>query len=247
MPDVVKIAFDVVTLLGPRSIAIDVEDVPTRLAELVPIAQLVTDVMLDAAIAHERDQGRELSCAAGCGACCRQYVAISIPEALYVAEALAQLPADQQSLYAGRMAAIADRLGKEERVDRVLDPTVAPDTIRTLPREYFQLGLPCPFLTDESCSIYLHRPTPCRDHNLTSPPELCRDPYANELRKVPSPLPLTAVLARLTARLVEAPSTLVPLSQVTRAAETHREIDQRTWPGVALVKELLTELARAAS
>ncbi len=239
MPDVVKISFEIGTPLGPRSIDIEVEDVATRLAELVPIAQLVTDGFLDASMAHQRAEGREISCQAGCGACCRQYVAISIPEAFYVAEMLSELPEDRRTLYAERMAAITKQLQQEGLLERVLEPTTDRERLLDLPKEYFRLGLACPFLTDESCAIYPHRPTPCRDHNITSPAELCRDPYGNTLVKVPSPLPLSGLLSQLTAVLCGGPRVLVPLSQVTAWVETHRELDERSWSGPALVKDFL--------
>ncbi len=246
MTDVFKIGFEFDTPLGPRSLAVDVEDVPTRLAELVPVAHLVTDTYLEASIARERQQGRELSCTAGCGTCCRQYVAISIPEALYVAEMLDQLPEPRRQLYASRIKAAAERLEQAGMLQRALDPTTDPEGIPTLPREYFHLGIPCPFLTDESCSIYPHRPTPCRDHNITSPAERCRDPYEHQLAKVPSPLPLSSVLARLTTRLGGGPPTLLPLSLVTMATAQYRDLDRQTWPGAALVRDLLTALGGEA-
>jgi Fe-S-cluster containining protein len=244
MPEIIKIGFEVATPLGLRGMDIDVEDVPTRLAELVPVAQLITDTYLEAAISHERSEGRALSCRSGCGACCRQYVAISIPEAFYLVEMLSELPEDRRRRYRERMTTITERLQQEGLLERVLDPTTDRERLLAVPKDYFRLGLPCPFLTDESCSIYAHRPTPCRDHNITSPAELCRDPYGNTLVKVPSPLPLSGLLSQLTAVLCGGPRVLVPLSQVTHWVDDHRELDQRSWPGPTLVKDFLAQLGK---
>ena len=46
--------------------------------------------------------------------------------------------------------------------------------MRILGREYFQLGIPCPFLEEESCSIYHDRPITCREYLVTSPPAALR-------------------------------------------------------------------------
>lgn len=44
---------------------------------------------------------------------------------------------------------------------------------RELALKYFALGIACPFLEDESCSIYEHRPMRCREYLVTSPAENC--------------------------------------------------------------------------
>ena len=38
---------------------------------------------------------------------------------------------------------------------------------------YFALQIACPFLEDESCSIYSQRPLVCREYLVTSPAEYC--------------------------------------------------------------------------
>ncbi len=43
-------------------------------------------------------------------------------------------------------------------------------------RRYFHLGIACPFLEDESCSIHADRPISCREYLVTSPAVNCADP-----------------------------------------------------------------------
>jgi hypothetical protein len=50
--------------------------------------------------------------------------------------------------------------------------------------KYFGLGIACPFLEDESCSIYEHRPMRCREYLVTSPPENCAHPTSDTVKMV---------------------------------------------------------------
>src|SRR3954447_24942564 len=61
---------------------------------------------------------------------------------------------------------------------------------------YFALGMACPFLEDESCSIHPDRPIACREYLVTSPAENCSHPSAETVRCVKPPRSIWAQLAR---------------------------------------------------
>jgi Fe-S-cluster containining protein len=44
---------------------------------------------------------------------------------------------------------------------------------RELAKDYFKLGLECPFLENQSCGIYQDRPLECREFRVTSDPRHC--------------------------------------------------------------------------
>ncbi|MGL4465730.1 MAG: YkgJ family cysteine cluster protein, partial [Planctomycetia bacterium] len=69
--------------------------------------------------------------------------------------------------------------------------------LETLGLDYFRLGLACPFLEDESCSIYADRPLVCREYLVTSPAELCAAPSATTIERVPIPIAVNGIAARL--------------------------------------------------
>ena len=46
----------------------------------------------------------------------------------------------------------------------------------------FKLGLACPFLDEDACSIHPQRPFVCRQYLVTSDPALCADPFALKAR-----------------------------------------------------------------
>src|SRR5438094_315440 len=58
----------------------------STLLDLLPPARALAHAATAMAIDQIRSEGKGISCRAGCGACCRQLVAISMVEALSVAE-----------------------------------------------------------------------------------------------------------------------------------------------------------------
>ncbi|MBI4950899.1 MAG: YkgJ family cysteine cluster protein [Myxococcales bacterium] len=229
---------------GPMRVEVAVPDGELGLSALVPAAQRLTDAMVERALAVERKEGRPLSCKAGCGACCRQLVPVSAPEALLLAERIVALPEPAQSELLGRFDGAVDALGRAGLVERLDALSSAPGStdMAALARDYFALGLACPVLLDESCSLHPARPISCRDYCVTSPAEHCRRPSLGLVRKVPTPAILSEPLARATARLVGGPPVLVPLATAMRWVDEHAELGFRTFPARELFHALLLEL-----
>ena len=50
---------------------------PTRLRVLLPLVRSLTDHAVGVAVKAAEEQGHQVSCKKGCGACCRQLVPIS--------------------------------------------------------------------------------------------------------------------------------------------------------------------------
>jgi Fe-S-cluster containining protein len=57
-----------------------------------------------------------------------------------------------------------DEAGLKARLAEAGDAGAQGATVRTLSLEAFALGIACPFLEDEACSIYADRPLACRQH-----------------------------------------------------------------------------------
>jgi hypothetical protein len=62
---------------------------------------------------------------------------------------------------------------------------------------YFRLGIACPFLEDESCSIHADRPVACREYLVTSPAEACAQPTPQTVRMIRLPLQVSHALGRI--------------------------------------------------
>jgi Fe-S-cluster containining protein len=219
---------------------------PMRLPGLVGVAFAITNGLVDRGLRLETLNGRELSCRAGCGACCRHMVPVSPPEAFHLAELIERAPA--RDALRARFEAIGARLEAEGLVAELLDPPPTSDSSLPVARRYFALQMACPFLENESCGIHRDRPVVCRDYNVTSPPEWCQRPYDHDVQKVPMPLPLAVPLARATSRLAGVRPQLIPLTLAPSWAMEHAELGRRTWPGPEMLELLLEEIraSRAA-
>lgn len=224
---------------GPLRGQVQIDTGPMRLQDLVGTAQELTSVMGDRAIRRSEKLGFKLSCAAGCGACCRQMVPVSVPEAYALADLLDGLDPIARAGVLGRFEKIEAHLVKLNMVDQLMDSTLASDPAKALNRTYFALQMPCPFLVDESCSIHAERPVACRDYNVTSPAAWCRDPWTFSVDVIPMPLPLSVALARVTAEVTGGEPILVPLTLVPRWVAAHPEWRQSTWPGLELFQKFM--------
>ena len=150
-------------------------------SEVVPALQELVNAVVSVAEQRSVAGGDAISCRKGCGACCRQLVPVSRTEGERLLDLMAALPAERRQALAARFAAAeqALTLGGLAGNDR--------EDQRKLSLAYFALGIPCPFLEDESCSIHAERPLICREYLVTSPAELCAGPRQEGVTPVPVP------------------------------------------------------------
>ena len=141
---------------------ITVPNAPVTAAEIVPALQGLVNAVVDAA-----EAGKTISCRKGCGACCRQLVPVSRTEGERLLQVVEAMPSEGREALLAKFAAAETAIevaGLKERQGR---------SDRELSTAYFALGVPCPFLEDESCSIHPERPLVCREYLVTSPAALC--------------------------------------------------------------------------
>jgi Fe-S-cluster containining protein len=218
---------------------------PVGLRTLLPLVQSFADAVVGAAAEAEEAQGRRVSCKMGCGACCRQLVPISEAEARHVAALVQALPEPRRSQVHARFAEARRRLEEAGLLGKLLRPEGWQEgDRRAVGTEYFGLGIACPFLEDESCSVYADRPIACREYLVTSPAESCARPSADSVRCVPLPLKVSGALYRMnpvppTARFVR----WVPLILALEWAEAHPD-EPPPRPGPELLREFFGHLTR---
>ena len=188
--------------------SVKLPDRAIRPVDLLPILQGFSNAVAGMAI----DDDQPVSCKAGCGACCRQLVPISETEAIYLAGLIEEFPEDRKSVVLARFKDAVERMKNAGLVERLnalpLEDRAARNQIGM---EYFQLGLACPFLENESCSIHQNRPVSCREYLVTSPPENCSAPSAETVRMVPMPAKLSYVLYRFGDGVGKAPVKILAL------------------------------------
>jgi Fe-S-cluster containining protein len=188
---------------GQLSAKADVPAGQTNVTKLLPVIQSLENAIVGAAVEQSEAAGYPISCKAGCGACCRQMVPVSIFEAQDLGEWIRSLPVDQQKALEGRFHQTLLALKDTGIIDRLVheDWFADDDTAKKMAIDYFRLGIPCPFLRDESCSIHPRRPLSCREYLVTSSPERCTDPATNKVSGVELPLKLSRALYRMGGEL----------------------------------------------
>lgn len=170
----------------PIQTDISVPNHAVRPTQMVPLFSRFADVVVEFATDRVQAAGERISCAAGCGACCRQLVPLSETEARHIAQVLQALPEERRLVVQSRFEQGRARLAQAGLLERVRNPS-ALDEQQVIPfgLEYFAQGIPCPFLEGESCSIHEVRPISCREYLVTSKAEHCANPTAGTVRCVP--------------------------------------------------------------
>jgi Fe-S-cluster containining protein len=216
---------------------------PTPLRMMLPVIQNFANALVDVAVKSIEDKGKTISCKAGCGACCRQLVPISETEARAIAALVEQMPEQRRTEIRKRFADARQRLQQSGMLDKLVNhDNWSDDEFRAIGMSYFALGIPCPFLEEESCSIHPERPITCREYLVTSPAENCKAPTASSIDWVP----LAGKVWTALARFDEAPPgsryiRWVPLILAPEWAAEHPQ-EQPSRPGPEWLNELFSKL-----
>ena len=239
------LALDITTASGRLRGNLAVPAGEMRLAELAWNAMPLDEKLIGMAVRRATKDGGEISCTKGCGACCRQVVPLSPPEAWMLADLVEGMPAPRKERALARFAAadeVLTRSGVKEALAGKIDTV---DQLKSVSLAYFSLQLACPFLEDESCSIHPHRPSICREYLVTSPAEHCAELGRRPVARIPVSVRLSEALSRLSARLLGTEPEVIPMTMALEWAAAHREQGQRRWEGRLLLEGLVEELGRA--
>jgi Fe-S-cluster containining protein len=216
------------------SLGVDVPSKPTSARRMLPVFQSLTHQVIDVAVAEATKRGESVSCKAGCGACCRQLVPISLTEARAIAALVAALPEPRRTKVRVRFARAVARLEDAGMLEAIRTCDESNARYFQLGIRYFQLGIPCPFLEDESCSIHPQRPIICREYLVTSAPEHCAAPPFGAVRRIPIHA-VSANVARLEYRGPTA--SRVALVLALEWADEHRREEPGPRPPVEWIEQ----------
>jgi len=161
-------------------LAVTVPSEPVSLRTMLPVLQGFTNAVVALAETKVTNAGESISCKAGCGACCRQIVPISPTEAHAIGQLVESFSEPRQQAVRLRFADAIRRLKEAGLLESLQNPQ---DELNEgeMADNYFRLGIACPFLEDESCSIHQDRPLACREYLVTSPAEECSRPSAHNV------------------------------------------------------------------
>lgn len=240
-----KLQFEMKVGDSAISAAVTLPDEAIRPVDLLPVLHVFNDALIGVAVNKVEAAGEHVSCRAGCGACCRQVVPISETEAFHLAEVVAAMPEDRKSRVTARFAEVGRALAESGLLDRFRSAApFPPGELRQLGVEYFQLGLACPFLEDESCSIHPDRPASCREYLVTSPAVNCATPRADNISTVALPTKLSRILYRFGDGVGDQPTRWVLLSLLLEWTANHTSDAQPVLPGPQLLENFMNQVAR---
>lgn len=167
----------------PMQLSLTIPAGRTTAEEMLPVLHGLTSLFVDRSVGAVERAGKSISCRAGCGACCRQMVPISGAEARQLARLVAAMPPLRRAAVRKRFAAALAALDAAGLLERLRDSS------KITPRDqgiaYLRLGIPCPFLENEACSIHPVRPMACREYLVTSPAENCAATRNRRVEVVP--------------------------------------------------------------
>lgn len=252
VPPVEQVEVSLKTPAGELTTPVTVPVGFVPITELVPAMRRLGE---HAQLLEERkaaSAGLAISCKKGCAACCRMLVPVSAPEAFSLREAILSMPPDRRDRISSKLdeaRARLERAGLLHRLTQLAETERqrSDEDIEPLNRDYYALRMACPFLDQEVCSIYEHRPAACRELLVTSPAELCQDMVRNPVRALPVPLRVSTVLALLWSELAGGPIRLIPLPLAVEWAERHGAEGRRTWKGSELLQQALDKVWRFLS
>lgn len=194
--------------------------------ELMPLVLSVGQGILDA-LERQGLGGRKISCGPGCGACCRQLVPVSRTEGDYLRQVVIPgLDPDHRQRVLDRVEEARSKIGEAGLRDELDALPVEKDAEKRQAAglRYFWLGLACPFLEDESCSIHAMRPLACREYLVTSPARCCSEPSEGGVEMFRFPLKPSHALIRRNAGTSGGPGWETMMSALIDTAERELEI-----------------------
>ncbi len=217
-----------------------------RLDELLPAMQAIDNSAIDHAVRKAEATGKRVTCTKGCSACCRaQPVPITPPEAHALLLLVEAMPAPRRREIEARFADRVTRLRGAGLAEAFLhrDPNLSAGDARALAHAYSALGLSCPFLEDDACSIHPSRPFVCRQYLVTSDPALCADPFANPVEVVPMPLQAATAMLAAASQAMDTPQHTVPLILALEYAHLHRDALRRRVDAEPVLRDWLRALS----
>lgn len=228
---------------GTLRAAVPVPASRVRARDMLEPLRSVAEAVIHLSVRSVERAGKTISCKAGCGACCRQFVPVSESEARTLIDLVNALPEPRRSEVRRRFDHAAEQITAAGLREPIMNPESQPrQRLKTIGIEYFQLKIPCPFLENESCSIHPERPILCREYLVTSPSENCS--HLREIDGVPIAQRASLAICRIDEPPTRTMVRTVPLTMIFEWAKT-AEPEPPPRPGREIMAEFLAYLARS--
>lgn len=212
---------------------------------LLPSLQQLSDRVVKGVEDKVSRNGLEISCRKGCGACCRQLVPISPAEARLLAVIVENMPEEARAAIRDRFDQAVQRLQESSLQEQAVNYHRLPESeVKSMGRAYFELGIPCPFLDDEACSIHPFRPLVCREYLVVSSPDHCATLAEEHIQRLQFPLSIASAFAGMDGVSAPGENIYLPLILALQWSAAHAgEVGLR--PGPEWVQTFFKDLSGA--
>jgi len=221
-------------------------DGPAKLADLVPIARSLCRKFTEAAIGNAQSLGEPVTCRKGCVHCCRYLIPISAAEALHIKGEIDTMPPARRRTVVRASLLAAKRILKNKIPNLTLaehaDQRASRAHMENISNWYAGLNINCPFLVNNVCSIYEHRPLVCQEQMVTSPASACRVGSGHDTKAVRLPASPAEALSDVSSKLLGNTACDVILPLIMVWYESNAEADSLTWPAKVLVEHFIEAL-----
>jgi Fe-S-cluster containining protein len=246
--DVVKtICFELDILGRPARFSIYVAQKQARLSDIIPLARALSTKMAIMVLNRLRGNGKFVPCCKGCSACCNYLIPLSVPEAFRLREEILVLPVEQRrTVFQSCLDTAKIILNEKPKQFEITESaeTSCQIQINEMGKWYASLKLACPFLSNNLCTSYEHRPVACREYIVTGSALLCEDEWSDESHAVQMPISILDCLGQLAAELEQSDIEAVMLPLALPWVQENLERGERTWPAVTMV-ECFVEILQA--
>jgi Fe-S-cluster containining protein len=241
------ISFELNIIGQPTYFSICVAQKQAKLSDITPLARMLSTKLAIMMLDKLHSNGELVPCRKGCSACCNYLIPLSVPEAFRLREEVLAMPTEQGRAVSHSFLDTAKIiLNEKPKIFEINESAEASCQIQIneLSKWYASLKLACPFLSNNLCTSYVHRPVACREYIVTGSALLCEDEWSDESQIVQMPISILDCLGQLAAELEQSDIEAVMLPLALPWVQENLERSERTWPAVAMV-ECFVEILQA--
>ena len=207
----------------PVQLTVTVANKQTKQDILLPFLRELDQKSEDIAVAKTVAQGDNVKCTKGCSACCYQLIPLSQIEARYIGKLVERMPKNKRQKIQNRFDEAYITIKDAGIMDDLMNSGQISESLTEFALKYFGLKIACPFLEDNSCSIYSERPLRCREYLVTNPAVYCANPTKETIQLVLFPVRTSQLLSKLNRPWTKYATHWVPLSILPAWVKQHPE------------------------
>jgi Fe-S-cluster containining protein len=238
-------------ILGePVHFRMSVVEGQARLADIVPAARVLSNILVQAVLKKLSRDGKFVPCRKGCSACCNYLIPLSVPEVFRLWYEVLSMPPNRGRAIVQSCLEAATKILKympENLETNDLTKTNIQIEASRLSRWYSGLELFCPFLSEGLCTIYQQRPMACREHMVTGSALLCEAQSTEESQVIRMPVSIIECLSRLATELEQSDIEVVMLPLALPWVQGNLVRCERKWSAVTMVERFVGIVKEMAS